>query len=266
MRKKPIGIFDSGLGGLTVFREISKMLPGENLIYFGDTAHVPYGLKSPRTVTRYSVSIAKFLADKNIKLLVIGCNSASGVALGAVKKSVRVPVIDVITPGVREALKITINKRIGIIGTKATINSNAYAKKIKAADKKIKVYQMPCPLFVPLAEEGWWTGKITLNTAEKYLYPLKARKIDTLILGCTHYPLIEKTIKKVMGSKVTSINSAKAVSFKVKDALQNMNLLNTSRKPEMVFYSSDSPSDFKVFAQKILKKPLKKVNLKNLNG
>lgn len=264
--QKPIGIFDSGLGGLTVFDEINRLLPRENLIYFGDSAHVPYGIKSPQTITRYSVAIAKFLQSLKIKLLLIACNSASSVALGAIKKLVKVPVVDVITPGVSAAVDVTKNGRIAVIATKATVNSNTYPSKIKSMLKSARVYQIPCPLFVPLAEEGWWSGKITFAVAQKYLGSLNKKKVDTLILGCTHYPLIEKTIAQVVGDGVTLINSAKVVSACVKEVLVKKGLLNFCKKPETVFYVSDDAGYFKTFAQKILKKPVKKVILKNLNG
>ena len=266
MKNKPIGIFDSGLGGLTVFKAIRKSLPLENLIYFGDTAHVPYGNKSPETVTKYSLAIAKFLAKKNIKLLVVACNSASSTALNALKKQIKIPIIDVIVPGGEQALNTTKNGRISVIGTKATVSSNAYVRKIKSLNAKSKVYQMPCPLFVPLAEEGLWNDKITLDIAKKYLTPLKNKNTDTVILACTHYPIIQHTIAKVMGKNVRLINSADAVAKKVKEVLKTKNLLNRAKNPKVVFYSSDSPKDFKIFAQKILKKPVKKVLLKNLNG
>ena len=183
---KPIGIFDSGIGGLTVLKEIFRELPLENTIYLGDTARVPYGIRSPETVTRYCSENTKFLFSKKIKVLVIACNTASSISIEQIKSSVPIPVVGVIEPGSKAAASVTRNKKVGVIGTEATIKSNSYPRAIKAFDSKIDVFSLPCPLFVSLAEEGWTEGKIAEMIAGEYLNTIKDKGIDTLVLGCTH--------------------------------------------------------------------------------
>ena len=189
--QKAIGIFDSGIGGLTVLGAIVAKLPEENIIYLGDTARVPYGIRSPETVTRYSFENTDFLLAQEIKMLVIACNTASAISLEAVKEEFPLPVIGVLDPGARAAAAATKTRKVGVIGTEATIGSGAYEKAIMQIAPDIKVHSMPCPLFVPLAEEGWTDNDVAHLVAEKYLAPLRGRGIDTLVLGCTHYPLLK---------------------------------------------------------------------------
>ncbi len=207
-KEKPIGIFDSGIGGLTVLKEIFRELPFENTVYLGDTARVPYGIRSPETVTRYSFENARFLISEDIKLLVIACNTASSVSLDAIRRSVPVPVLGVIKPGARAAVSCSKNKKIGVIGTEATIKSSSYTRAIKEVDGDVEVFSLACPLFVPLVEEGWSEGRIAEMIAETYLNNIRDKCVDTLVLGCTHYPLLKNVITKVMSETVTLIDSA----------------------------------------------------------
>jgi glutamate racemase len=240
----PIGIFDSGIGGLTVLKEILSVLPGELTIYLGDTARVPYGIRSAETVTRYSFESTKFLASKGIKMLVVACNTVSSVSLDAIKDSLSLPVIGVIDPGAKAAVKATRNGKIGVIGTDATIKSSAYAKAIRALDESIEVTGLSCPLFVPLVEEGWTEGIITELTAERYLKYLSRGGIDTLVLGCTHYPLLKDVLTKVMGAGVTLVDSAVETAREVKKTLSALSLFNTAACEPRRFYVTDAPDKF----------------------
>lgn len=262
---KPIGIFDSGLGGLTVLRALRALMPHENLIYYGDTAHVPYGSKSAQTVTRYSTDIAGFLASKNAKLIVVACNTASSLALDSLRRSVKVPVLGVISPGARMAAEATRNGRVGVIGTEATIKSRAYKNKLKKIKNSLRVYDRPCPLFVPLVEEGWWDSEITSLTAKEYLSPLKTSGIDTLILGCTHYPVLKPLIQRAMGPKVQLVDSAQAVAEQVRRTLSELNLERRDGKGETVFYASDDPERFRRMAKNMLGSAPSKVLLKKFD-
>src|SRR5512146_487942 len=199
---KAIGIFDSGIGGLTVFKEIVGALPQENIIYLGDTARVPYGIRSPQTVTRYSFENTQFLLSQEIKLLVVACNTASAISLGAVKKEYPLPVIGVLEPGARAAVSSTKSRKIGIIGTEATIGSGAYEKDIVRLAPDVSVFSLACPLFVSLAEEGWTDNDVAELVAEKYLSPLRGSGIDTLVLGCTHYPLLKSVVGQAVGADI----------------------------------------------------------------
>ncbi len=219
MPESPIGIFDSGVGGLTVLKAIKKILPHENLIYFGDTARVPYGNRSPNTIIKYSVENARLLQKFNIKTLVVACNTSSSYALEILKEEFPFPVIGVVKPGAKLAVESSKSKRIGVIGTEATIKSGAYRKAILSLEPFATVFEKACPLFVPLIEEGWLSDKITELVAEKYLKELTEKEIDTLVLGCTHYPLIKDTIKKILKDNVTLIDSAMAVAEEVKRKL-----------------------------------------------
>lgn len=242
---KPIGVFDSGIGGLTVLKEILTELPFEGTIYLGDTARVPYGIRSPETVTRYSFENTRFLSSKGIKMLVVACNTVSSVSLDAIRKSVNVAVIGVIEPGAKAAVAATKNKRVGVIGTAATIRSGSYAKAIQSADPHIEVFPLPCPLFVPLVEEGWTEGPIVEMTAERYLGDVKKKEIDTLVLGCTHYPLLKKVLSKIMGPDVKLIDSAIETAVEIKKTLAGLSLLNqTSENTAREFYVTDSPDKF----------------------
>ncbi|MDR1942306.1 MAG: glutamate racemase [Endomicrobium sp.] len=258
LKNKPIGIFDSGFGGLTVMSAISKALPAENLIYFGDTAHVPYGSKSRDAVIKFSKDIAAFLLKNDIKLLVIACNTASAFALTALKKSLPVAVIGVIEPGAKAAVKNTKNRKIGIIGTEGTVSSASYLKAVKKISKA-RVFQQACPLFVPLVEEGWNKGEITQAVVKTYLTPLLKKNIDSLVLGCTHYPLLKDLLAKTAGKNVSLIDSATATANEVKEALLKKDLLSNAKKAALKFYVSDNPEKFKKIGSKFFCKKINKV-------
>jgi glutamate racemase len=252
-KHKPIGVFDSGIGGLTVVKRLASTLPNENIIYFGDTARVPYGSKSNSTVIEYSIQNTKFLLQKNIKALVVACNTASSIAIPDLKKIFDIPIIGMIKPGSRMALRKTQNKKIGVIGTRATISNLAYSKEIKKMNNKAEVFEKPCPLFVPLAEEGWIKHKATYEIAEEYLKELREDGIDTLVLGCTHYPILSEIIQKVIGSKVTLIDSGVASSELIKLELEKFDLLSDSGTTGgQEYYVSDIPAKFKEVAELFL--------------
>jgi glutamate racemase len=249
----PIGIFDSGIGGLTVVKKIEQYLPNENNIYFGDTARVPYGAKSNSTVIEYSIQDAQFLINQNIKLLIVACNTASSVALNVLKEKFEIPIIGMIEPGAQMALEKSISGRIGVIGTYATINNKAYSNEIKKFDSSAMVFEKACPLFVPLAEEGWIDHKATYAVAEEYLRELNEAKIDTLILGCTHYPILTKAIQDTVGDSVTLIDSGTAAARQVKKYLTENNYQNVSgKKSTDRFFVSDVPTKFIEVAQRFL--------------
>jgi glutamate racemase len=246
---KPIGIFDSGIGGLTVLKELCKKLPHENTVYLGDTARVPYGIRSPETVTRYSFENTRFLFSKEVKMIVVACNTASSVSLESIRNAAPVPFVGVIGPGAKAAAAATENKKIGIIGTEATIKSNSYAQAIKSIDSDIEVFGIACPLFVPLVEEGWTEGKIAEMIAQEYLREIKRKDIDTLVLGCTHYPLLKGTLAAVMGENVRLIDSAIETALEVEAILKNLSLLNTSGGKIREFFVTDSPEKFKTVGE-----------------
>ncbi|MCX5710936.1 MAG: glutamate racemase [Candidatus Omnitrophica bacterium] len=260
---KSIGVFDSGVGGLTVVKELIRQLPTENIVYFGDTARVPYGIKSRETVIRFSIENILFLLKQDVKLICVACNTVSSFALPVIKNHFRVPIVGVLSPGVREAVYATRSGRIGLIGTKGTIKSKAYEKEIKQLSPKAKVTAAACPLFVPFVEEGWLSGDVVASVAKTYLKPLKDAKVDTLILGCTHYPLLKPLIRKVMGPDVILIDSAKQVAMEVKDILSREDLLNKSGRGKHKFFVSDNPEWFSGLAQRFLGKPLKDVRRVN---
>jgi glutamate racemase len=240
-----IGIFDSGVGGLTVLRELTKTLPQEDTIYFGDTARVPYGTKSPDTVIRYSQEIAAFLTKQDIKLLVVACNTASAVALPTLRRSLSIPVVGVIEPGAKRAVEVTRSGVIGVIGTSGTIRSSAYSRAIKRLNPNISVLARPCPLFVPLAEEGWTDNEIARMTAHLYLDELRQADVDTLVLGCTHYPLLKKTIADVIGPNVTLVDSAEETARTVATILQEKKLLRPhAEQGNHHYYVTDVPAGF----------------------
>ena len=225
----PIGIFDSGIGGLTVFRAVSRILPGEDIIYLGDTARVPYGTRSSETIARYSFECTDFLIKKGVKILVVACNTVSAISLAGIRERVSVPVIGVIEPGARAALAATKNGRIGVVGTEATIRSSAYVKAIKALDEGVDIFGLACPLFVPLAEEGWTDGEVARLVAERYLSSLREMEIDTIVLGCTHYPLLKDAIRAVAGEAVALVDSAETCAEYVAEHLRQTRLLATER-------------------------------------
>ncbi len=267
IKEQPIGVFDSGIGGLTVLKEILKALPYENTVYLGDTARVPYGIRSPETVLRYSFENTRFLISKNIKLLVIACNTSSAISLDAIKEMVNIPVIGVIEPGAKAAVKATRNKMVGVIGTEATIKSNSYTKAIKNLDKEISVTALACPLFVPLVEEGWTDGTIASLIAEKYLSNFKNSNIDTIVLGCTHYPLLKKVISNVMGSEVTLIDSAIETAGEIKKILKTSGLEKKKEgSPLREFFVTDSVEKFLNIGEKFLGEKINNIEKIQLGG
>jgi glutamate racemase len=250
---RPIGVFDSGVGGLTVAKELFRQLPNEDIIYFGDTARVPYGIKSRETVIRFSIENILFLLKQDVKLICVACNTVSSVALPEIKNHFRVPLVGVITPAVREAVYATQNKRVGVIGTKGTVNSRTYENEIRQLDPEVNVTAVACPLFVPLVEEGWTKGNVVVDIVRKYLEPLKKSRVDTVILGCTHYPLLKPVIEEVMGGGVALIDSAKQVAIEVKKILSGENMLNNKNyRGKHKFYVSDNPEWFSSLAKRFL--------------
>jgi glutamate racemase len=260
--KLPIGIFDSGVGGLTVFKEVISLLPSEDIIYLGDTARVPYGTRSPQTVIKYSQEITSFLQRQGIKLLVVACNTSSAVSLPTLQKENNIPVIGVIEPGARWAAEVTQNKKVGVIGTEGTVKSRAYEQIIQMIDHEISVTSRACPLFVPLAEEGWLDGEVTRLTAQRYLNPLREKQIDTLVLGCTHYPLLEVTIREIMEDGVYLVNSAKETAKEVQMTLAAERLEAPKKKDGSYrFYVTDNVERFITVGERFLGRTLKTVEL-----
>jgi glutamate racemase len=267
LRERPIGVFDSGIGGLTVLKEIIRQLPDESTIYLGDTARVPYGMRSPETVTRYSFENTQFLSSQEIKLLVVACNTASAVSLDAIKAKVSIPVIGVIEPGAKAAVQATKNRKVGVIGTDATVKSNAYTRAIHAIDNNIEVIGLACPLFVPLVEEGWTEGHITALIAGEYLSRIQGKGIDTVVLGCTHYPLLKNVITEVMGEHVRLIDSAVEISYEIRKTLEALGMKreqqgNSLRK----FFVTDSPERFLKVGERFLGQKLEHIDTIEVGG
>lgn len=257
-----IGVFDSGVGGLTVVRALMERLPFENIMYFGDTARVPYGVKSVDTITYYTQQIAQFLLDKNVKILIIACNTMAAVAAQTVRDMTDVPVLDVIEAGALAAAHISHTGQIGVIGTPTTINSNAYARAIYTHLRDARVYSQACPLFVPLVEEGWLEHQVTRLTAQEYLRPVIAENVDTLVLGCTHYPLIKPLLRSIMGEKVKLVDSAEAMAHNTAELLAERQLLNPSlNSPEYAFYVTDVPVKFQTIGERFLGRSLNAVQV-----
>ncbi len=263
MRNKPIGIFDSGIGGLTVLKEIRRLLPCEDIIYFGDTARVPYGGKSKSTVVKFSVNNTLFLLKKKVKIVVVACNTSSSVAINHLRDIFSIPIIGVIEAGVNRALELSPNKKIAIIGTRSTIESKSYQKQIKSKDKKTKLYAKSCPLFVPLVEEGILNGNIVKEAMNMYLEELKQNGVDTIILGCTHYPLLKKQITRYLKG-VFVVDSAKEVAQHTRDVLTINGLVNKKKKTKEEFYVSDDPEGFMRSAQLFLKRKISKPKIANV--
>lgn len=252
----PIGVFDSGVGGLTVAREIMRNLPNERIVYFGDTARVPYGSKSQDTLIRYSRQIIRFLRTQNVKAIVIACNTASALALDTVEQEIDIPIIGVIKPGAKVAAGATQNRRIGVIGTESTINSHMYRQIIQEKSPDITVFEKACPLLCPLVEEGWLKDPVTEEVTRRYLDDLLKEDIDTLILGCTHYPLLRSLVRKLVGDTIQLVNPAYETAKDLERLLQRENLVNTrargNEKEPYRFYVSDLADKFKNFANSIL--------------
>ena len=239
-----IGIFDSGVGGLTVMHRVMEALPTENLIYLGDTGRYPYGNKSAETVTRYAIENAEFLLARKVKMLVVACNTMSAVALDALRKRVDGPVIGVIEPGARAAVDRSRKRRVGVIGTETTIASGLYTRALRALAPDLEIFTRACPLFVPLAEEGWTDNEIARATVAAYLESIKASGIDTLILGCTHYPLLKKAIARFLGRRVRLVDSAEETAREVREKLAGMGLRRKSGKGSTSFFVTDIPDRF----------------------
>ena len=257
LQHAPIGVFDSGVGGLTVAREIMRQIPNEKIVYFGDTARLPYGSKSKDTITRYSRQIVRFLETQDVKAIVVACNTASAYALDSLEKEIQMPIIGVVKPGAKVAAEVTQNGKIGVIGTEGTIGSQIYTEYIHNINPDARVIGKACPLFCPLVEEGLWQDPVTDEIASRYLTELIDIGIDTLILGCTHYPLIRSTVGRIMGDKVTLVNPAYETAIELKRLLAEHDLLNPQAPVlgdnKYKFYVSDGADKFKTFANSIIK-------------
>lgn len=256
-RNLPVGVFDSGVGGLTVVREIMRQIPKERIVYFGDTARVPYGSKSKETVTKYSRQIVRFLKTQQVKAIVIACNTASAYALETIEKELDIPIIGVVKPGAKTAVEATRNQRVGVIATEGTIGSEIYTQYIQNRNPEVEVIGKACPLFVPLVEEGLLEDPVTDEIAQRYLGSLKDVGIDTLILGCTHYPLIRSTVGRVMGEQVTLVNPAYETAIELKHLLEEKQLLSLEKPAlgtnQYQFFVSDGAEKFQHFANSIFK-------------
>jgi len=260
LRDRPIGIFDSGMGGLTVVKEVFKLLPQEDITYFADTAHLPYGERELSEVKGFALNIMQYLIKEKVKLIIMGCNVSSAIAIGEARKRFEVPVIGLIEAGVEEALAKTKGNRLGLIATSGTIKSKAYQKKIKEANPEAKVFVRACPLFVPLIEEGKVNTKETIDAAKKYLKPLITADIDTLILGCTHYPFLERIIQSILGKKVKIVDPARGTVIKAKKIMMSKQLLKTTGSaPRYRFIVSGESKKFKRLGSKFLGRPLRRV-------
>ncbi|MCI8294038.1 MAG: glutamate racemase [Hespellia sp.] len=250
----PIGVFDSGVGGLTVAREIIRQLPNENIIYFGDTARVPYGSKSQDSIIRFSEQIIRFLQTKQVKAIVIACNTASALALDTVQKEFDIPILGVVVPGARAAVEATVNGKVGVAGTDATVRSQMYTKIIQKMNPEITVIEKACPLFVPLVEEGFKEHQVTREIIDYYLKSLKDTEIDTMILGCTHYPLLRSKIRTYMGEKIQIVNPAYETAMDLRDLLEMQGMANDGSAANGVceFYVSDAAEKFNEFANSVM--------------
>lgn len=259
----PIGVFDSGIGGLTVVREIMRQIPNETIVYFGDTARVPYGSKSKKTIITYSRQIVKFLQTKEVKAIVIACNTASAFALETIEEEISIPVIGVVKPGAKAAAEITKNGNIGIIATEGTINSGIYNTYLSGINPNVKVYGKACPLFVPLVEEGWLEDPVTIEVAKRYISELQGYDIDTLVLGCTHYPLIRHVLGDILGDKVSLVNPAYETAISLRQVLKHHGLESAEPVGDHKFFVSDGAEKFQKFANTIL--PCEVVETKDVN-
>jgi len=255
--KNPIGIFDSGVGGLTVFHEIKMALPHKDIVYFGDTARVPYGSKSQRTIIQYSLQNMIFLLQQHIELLVVACNTSSAYAIEELKKHSNIPIIGVIMPGAKKALNVSKNKRIGIIGTEGTIKSGSYEKALQSLDAQCKIFSKPTPLLVPLVEENWISHKVAKEIIEEYLQEFLEQDIDTIIMGCTHYPVLKEVIQKVVGDDITLVDSAESIAIELKKMYSSEPVQKTAGN--YTFFVSDNPEKFKILGRQILGEVLTRV-------
>ena len=264
---RAIGVFDSGIGGLTVVHEIFKRLPHERIVYFGDTARVPYGTKSPEVVEKFALQDMHFLLKQDVKILVAACHTVSSTVLDSLIQFLHLPVLGVVEPGVKAALEATRNNRIGIIGTRATVMSGTYEKKLTEKRGGVTVVSQACPLFVPLAEEGWLEGEVTHRIAQMYLEPMRAHRVDTLVLGCTHYPLLKGVIRDVLGNEVVIIDSAQETTKLVAERLRVLRMMSESREvPRHAFFVSDIPHQFQVVGERFLGRTLESVTRVDLES
>ena len=266
-KDSPIGIFDSGVGGLTVVAEIIKELPLEDVIYFGDVARTPYGSKSRETVIKFSREIARFLIDQRVKLIVVACNTASSMTLDTLNDEFDLPIVGVIKAGVKRAIELSRSRKVGIIGTQATVSSGSYHNNLKEFDPEVQVISQACPLFVPLVEEGWVDHRVTTLVAEEYLSPLKDNDIDTLILGCTHYPFLKPIIQRVMGEDVVLIDSAIEVARMTKEILKEKELLRGKNADvSHKFYLSDVSANFIELGERLLGEKMRVATRMDVSG
>lgn len=267
-KRSPIGVFDSGVGGLTVMREISKQLPAEDIVYFGDTARVPYGSKSKKSIIRFSQQIIRFLMTKNVKAIVIACNTASALAMEEVRADFSLPIMGVVEPGARSAASATKNGLVGVIGTDGTIKSESYKKALERLNPSIRVVSKACPLFVPLVEEGFINHTVTDDVIAHYLQPLKESKMDALILGCTHYPLLQGRIQSFMGKEITIVNPAYETALDLGHLLRERDLLfdDPDHHGKYEFYVSDAAEKFRHFANTVMPFDVPKTNIVNIEA
>jgi glutamate racemase len=260
----PIGVFDSGIGGLTVVRELIRQLPDERIVYFGDTARLPYGPKSPDTVRRYSLEIGAWLLEQGVKVVVVACNTATAHALSTLREHLPVPVIGVVEPGARAAVESTRSGSIGVIGTIGTINSGAYERAVRAMLPDATITTRACPLFVPLVEEGWTDREVTRMVAREYLSPLAAAHVDTVVLGCTHYPLLKPILHEVLGNDVRLIDSAERTAFETGRVLRERGLAAEGGGGGHRFVASDAPEQFLRLGQRFLGGAIERVETVSL--
>ena len=263
MDNRKIGVFDSGLGGLTVVREMQKLMPEESVVYFGDIARLPYGSKSKETITEFSHQIMRFLLKSDVKAVIIACGTASANALEDLQETYDLPITGVVEPGAREAARTTKNGRIGITGTEATIRSGAYDRLLKGLNPQTEVFSKACPLFVPLVEEGWFKDDITRSVVKRYLAELKEQQVDTLVLGCTHYPLLKRLIGEEIGEEVILVNPSSSVVKEMKEYLQQNQMQSGAEQGEYEFYVSDSTEKFRQFGQQVLE--IEDLKVKRIN-
>ncbi len=265
MNNNPIGIFDSGIGGLTVVKEIRRILPNENIVYLGDTARLPYGTKSVDAIIQFSLENAEFLISRGAKLIVIACYSSTSVALEIVQKNLAVPVIGVIQPGVEKAVELTKNRKIGVIGTSLTIYSGAYEKAFRKIGERCEVLGKACPLFVSLVEEGWLDHPATERIAQTYLGPFKEDNIDTILLGCTHFPLLMQVFQKIMG-KINYVDAAREVGTMVAEELRKLDLERGEQGGDLAIYLTDLSMNFKEIGERFLGEPMRNFSRITLKG
>ncbi len=265
MSDSPIGIFDSGIGGLTVVKEIRRILPNENIVYLGDTARLPYGTKSIDAIIEFSLENTEFLISRGAKFIIIACYSSTSVALDIVRKNVNVPVIGVIQPGVEKAVELTKNHKVGVVGTSLTIYSGAYEKAFRDLDERCEVLGKACPLFVSLVEEGWLDHPATDLIAQTYLKPLKDDNVDTVLLGCTHFPLLMPVFRKIMG-KINYVDASREVGSKVADELRRLELQRDAKNGTLMIYLTDLSMNFKEIGERFLSEPMKNFSRVALKG